>query len=224
MFENFSFEAAPGQSSSASHEHSYPPHDTSTHVSPHPSRCVSPTRTSFAQPLQYSISDLSRQFGEHSIRPRTVRADSGYESQRSSIAQEESNVASRVSSLQVPQSSSRQPSVKRAQRQDSIRLQTETSHLREISSLVQRMVDSGDQCSLCRPTSSHSERSNTPPEDDDDVVSMGLNTHESAARRHNLPYRRSNEVLRGRPGVTKDVRMRKSRSRLNMNANNMRRS
>lgn len=223
MFENFSFEAASRKSSSDRHYLSYPPNDASTGSSRRSSTCVSPACASSSQPLPYSISDLSRQFSEQSIRPRPKRADSGYESQRSSFAQEEASTNSRVSSLQVSQPHSRQPSVKRAQRQDSMRLQTEASHLREISSLVQRMVDTRDQCSLCRPTSSHSECSITPSESEDDVVSIASNRMESTSRRHNLPYRRSTEVLKGRPGVTKDVRMRKSRSRMNMNANGGRR-
>ena len=222
MFENFSFEAASRQTPSNHHYHSYSPEDVSIYPSPRPSRCVSPTCTSFSNPMQDSLSDLARQFSEHSLRPKTRRTDSGYESQRSSFAREEANLDPYFSSLQPGQPHSIQLSTKRTQRQDSMRLQTETFHLREISTLVQRMVDDRDQCALCRPTSSHSDPS-THSESEDDIASIGSNRFDLAPRRHNLPYKRSSEVLKGRPGVTKDVRMRKSRSRLNINANGARR-
>ena len=223
MFENFSFDAASRSSSSDPRYLTYPPSDISMSSSRRSSAVLSPAYASSSHSTPYSISDLSRQFSEQSIRPRPKRTDSGYSSQRSSFAQEESSTNTRISSPQLLQPNSRQPSTTRAQRQDSTRLQTESSHLREISSLVQRMVDTRDQCSLCRPTSSHSEHSVTPSESEDDVGSMASSRMESTTRRHHLPYKRSTEVLKGRPGVSKDVRMRKSRSRMNMNANGVRR-
>ena len=225
MFENFSFDTPSTKfSPNTSRCHPYLADDSSTDPASRFSACVSPTCTSFSQSLPYSITDLSNQFSEHTIRQKTKRADSGYGSQRSSFSQENSNENSHATSSQTIQPNTHHPVIKRTQRQDNLRLQTDSSHLREISSLVQKMVDNGEQCSLCEPTSSHRERSITPCESDDEVTLMGSSQYEASSRRHNLPYRRSTEVLKGRPGVTKDVRMRKSRSRINMTATGARRS
>ncbi|KAI9692116.1 MAG: hypothetical protein M1822_006346 [Bathelium mastoideum] len=155
---------------------------------------------------------------------RPTRTDSGYASHRIRSGPEANNVDPHFTTSELTSSHGRHPAIKRTQRQDNMRLQTEASHLREISSLVQRMVATQEQCSLCGSESSASEHSITPSESEDDVASIASPKHEAPSRRHNLPYRRSTEVLKGRPGVNKDVRMRKSRSRMNMNANGARRT
>ncbi|KAI9703038.1 MAG: hypothetical protein M1820_006029 [Bogoriella megaspora] len=224
MFEDFSFSTAPRQSSSNSYKSLRTTNDTSIDTSSNPPQYISPTCTSFQNHIPYSTTNVPQQHNEQYLSPRIRRADSGYNSERSSFSEADTNLSTHLSNLQLSESPSHIPSLKRSQRQDSTRMQTDDFHLREISTLVQRMVDNSEQCTLCRPSTSHSERSETPEEETDEgLLPIGENESERPAKRPQLQFRRSCEALRARPGVSKGIRMRKSRSRLNAGTINTRR-
>lgn len=128
--------------------------------------------------LHCSVTDLSRQLEDHSLESRQKRpvtpALSTPPSELSDSASCSvfsttspfgspafSDLSSQPSSLDSePPRRSRSPPLAysnyhtsnvRRSRQDAIRAQCSSSHLHEISLLVARMVDSGEQCTVCAP-------------------------------------------------------------------------
>ena len=100
------------------------------------------------------------------------------------------------------------PAALREQRQASTRMQCSPSHIKDISLLVQRMIEAGDQCRLC-----HFKPAPSPPaslSEEDEGVDMD---YEPDAPDHHpsftLKFRRSGERLNGQAMVAKSVRMRK---------------
>ncbi|KAF2100881.1 hypothetical protein NA57DRAFT_54954 [Rhizodiscina lignyota] len=115
----------------------------------------------------------------------------------------------------------------RAQRQANIRLLSDQSHLRELSALVEQMVDSGSQCRVCTSTSSSTATSPTlstatslpqsPIDEGIDEMECAEGEDEDYPSR-SLNFRRSGDVAAmAAPGaaaaacVRKDVRVRKQR-------------
>lgn len=152
-------------------------HDTSSLFSEMPSPPPSPL---IAKPagLPCSVTDLSKQMNEHSLDNRRKRpitpalttppnelsqsptwsvfsttspfgspAFSDLSSEPSIL---ESEPPRRARSPPLPYSNYHNSNVRRS-RQDAIRAQCTSTHLHEISLLVARMVDSGEQCIVCAP-------------------------------------------------------------------------
>jgi len=105
------------------------------------------------------------------------------------------------------------PAAIRQQRQANMRLQCSASHARDISSLVERMVNNGEQCVICVPRAS---RSGLLPAmsdfEEDDYASVKQSTR-SDGTTYTLKYRRSGDVLSNQACVYKNIRLRQKKIR-----------
>lgn len=97
----------------------------------------------------------------------------------------------------------------RMQRQANVRMQCSSSHIDDISTLVQRMIEDEDQCNICEPKSPISTSSSSNADEDEGV---DMDYSPPSPREPPLPtlkFRRSGDRLNGCASVTKSVRMRK---------------
>jgi len=211
MFQNFSFQAASRHPSDLELERAY------MNVSPTSSPWPLPHP---AEPSAVTIGELSQRFSEHTIEidPNYQRTsyfdlptpptpshdrytqdvDSAYSSRRTSYVHVSYNGLS--------------PAAIRLQRQTNVRLQCNTSHVKDISSLVERMMDKGEQCRICtRPRSKDSLSATS--SDDDEGHTKSRQSSISERPTVTLKYRRSGERLSGQTCVSKSVRLRKTKSR-----------
>lgn len=94
----------------------------------------------------------------------------------------------------------------RMQRQANVRMQSSASHIKDISTLVQRMVETGDQCTVCdhKPTTPPS-----PTSDDDEGISMEYSVSNARLEFRSIPYYRAGDRVEGCARVTKHARMRR---------------
>ncbi|KAF1808455.1 hypothetical protein P152DRAFT_477245 [Eremomyces bilateralis CBS 781.70] len=102
----------------------------------------------------------------------------------------------------------------RAQRQAASRLQCSTRHLREISALVTRMVESGEQCCLFSPSSSCAAADPAEPIDEGSEVLSGRDDGVGAPTRggsRKLRDRKSCDLGSADGGVARSIRGKKRR-------------
>lgn len=159
---------------------------------------------------QISITQLSQQFSEmrHTSQPffypqnKTTAADRELDSTLSS--------ADYVGSIS--------PSRRRAQRQHGVRMLCDPSHLRNIQDMVDRMVQSGDQCAIS-PARASSVEAIPSPVDDEGYSSLDENRRcgsissvsSAASGTSSLSFRRSVDSITG-ACVSKNVRVKKARN------------
>ena len=113
---------------------------------------------------------------------------------------------------------SRSPSRRRAQRQHGVRMLCDPSHLRNIQDMVDKMVQSGDQCAISPPRASSVETTPSPA-DDEGYSSLDENRRcgsissvsSAASGTSSLSFRRSVDSITG-ACVSKNVRVKKARN------------
>jgi hypothetical protein len=160
------------------------------------------------QPVSQSdLAVLAHQFGQQSLRydPRT--ANTTYSS---STTQHQSSAPSAHYSVQPPQSAYECPhtyATVRSQRQANTRLQCQPSHAHEISTLVERMIASGEQCLICSPVPQQA----PPAQDEDEGIYMGDSEYLQSSDSQTLSYRRSSDFGATQSYVPKSIRVRKAR-------------
>jgi hypothetical protein len=193
MFHDYSFPSASRQGQ---------PSFTHTEFTPSPY-----SYTPNQQPVSPNdLAALSTQFGQQSIRydPRT--ANTSY----SSSAQHHPSSSSAHYPVQPPQDTYACPHTYasvRAQRQAITRQQCQPSHAHEISTLVERMIASGDQCLICSPVPQQ-----TPPlHEEDEGIYMGDADYQQSTDAQTLSYRRSSDFGATQSYVPKSIRVRKAR-------------
>jgi len=110
------------------------------------------------------------------------------------------------------------PSRRRAQRQHGVRMLCDPSHLRNIQDMVDKMVQSGEQCAVSPPRAPSVGASPSPADDegysslDENRRSGSISSVSSAGSgASSLSFRRSVDSITG-ACVSKNVRVKKSRS------------
>lgn len=96
----------------------------------------------------------------------------------------------------------------RMQRQANVRMQSSPSHIKDISSLVEKMIAVEDQCNVCH------RKPRAPPspklsDDDDEGVNMDYTPSPKEELRYLLPMYRAADRVEGTTRVSKKPRMRK---------------
>ncbi|KAF9729094.1 hypothetical protein PMIN06_012593 [Paraphaeosphaeria minitans] len=94
----------------------------------------------------------------------------------------------------------------RMRRQANVRMQSSLAHVKDISSLVEKMIKV-DQCNVCEPKSKPSP---SPAVDDDEGVHMDYTPTAKEQIRSMLPLYRAGDRLDGSTRVSKKPRVRKS--------------
>lgn len=208
MFEDFSFDAARSPSVDSNNTLSTTTRDTSRSVSP-----CSPV-ASFPPPT-YSVTDLAACFANSKLIRRDAQIcydpcdayanlddDAGWQ-----IPADDVDYAHAVPSRPLSQ----QRSQSRTRRQMAARLLCSTAHHKDIASLVSRMVESGEQCSVSTPTSQNAVT-------EDEAYDEGYDSSDATSRRSSLAvsrsrldYRRSSEMKTSSACVSKAVRFRKEK-------------
>ncbi|KAF2713683.1 hypothetical protein K504DRAFT_462192 [Pleomassaria siparia CBS 279.74] len=201
MFREFSFEAA-SRHLPALHEQER----AVTNVSPFSPSPQLPSRLPTPPPC--SIGELAYRFDQHSLHtevdpeyrfyePLTPPNDHfSFPGELLDAPPQQASCYQRLSAASL-----------RKQRQANTRMQCSPSHLDDISSLVQRMIETGDQCRICQHKSQT--RSNASTSDDDEGVDMDFHPAPQEAHTPNRKIRRSGERLSGGTAVSKNVRMRR---------------
>ncbi|KAF1974153.1 hypothetical protein BU23DRAFT_553547 [Bimuria novae-zelandiae CBS 107.79] len=95
----------------------------------------------------------------------------------------------------------------RMQRQANVRMQCSVSHIKDISSLVEKMIEVEDQCHLCEPKS---KRSSVSSLGEDEGVGMDYTPTAKEQMRSMLPHYRAGDRIDGSARVSKRPRMRRS--------------
>jgi hypothetical protein len=101
----------------------------------------------------------------------------------------------------------------RMQRQTNLKLQCSSSHIKDISKLVQRMVEDEDQCNVCEPETLVPASDSSNLEQDEGVEDVDCELLDADIF-SSLKYRRSSDRANGQSGVSKTVRLRKRPSRM----------
>ncbi|KAF4301914.1 hypothetical protein GTA08_BOTSDO09592 [Botryosphaeria dothidea] len=206
MFESFSFQAASRHPSSLDHDDDdYHYHDLS----------ISPTSSPVSEQLESSMSvaELSRRFGAQNIGTDLYQTPaSPFELPAPWTDHDDWTLtsASSPTSSYFPEDAFPDPATIRARRQAHTQLQCSEAHMRDISSLVQKMIESGDQCKLA--TRNDSVVSSDCGDDDDDEGYEMPRSNSSPAISKSLRYRRSGEVL-STAAVSKNIRFRRRHPR-----------
>lgn len=215
IFRDFSFEPA-----SRNHTHNHINLDmdidrASMNLSP-TSMLQYPTHLppSFSEP-QYcsppcSMGELAARFDQQSLQ---VEVDPAYAFSSHASNEDESSSPTNVSfpsHILEPAPRSRHSRVStavlRMQRQSNARLlQSSPSHLKDISSLVQKMLDHGDQCQVHTPTSPPSSVSSSSDEDE----GIDMTTTLPSTPLFTPSYRRASDRMSGCALVPKSIRMRR---------------
>lgn len=94
----------------------------------------------------------------------------------------------------------------RMQRQANVRMQSSLSHIRDISTLVEKMVAAEDQCNVCE----HKPSMPPSPTSEDEGIGMEHTVaNTKVAYRHSIPFFRAGDRLDGCTRVSKNARMRR---------------
>ncbi|CAD0106442.1 unnamed protein product [Aureobasidium uvarum] len=167
-------------------------------------------RTSSPCESQISVAQLSQQFSEM----RYTSEPFFYSQQRPTSAERE--LDSTLGSGDYVGSLS--PSRRRAHRQHGVRMLCDPSHLRNIQDMVDKMVQSGDQCAISPPRASSVEACPSPADDegysslDENRRAGSISSVSSAGSgTSSLSFRRSVDSITG-ACVSKNVRVKKARS------------
>ena len=206
MFRNFSFEAASRHPSAVDSDRACANVSPTSTPDP-PSRNQNRPST----PPAVSMGELALRFGEQNLEvdPRyqgtsfLEPAAPSDEDFLFSTDPENSNQHLSYASLS--------PAAIRQQRQANVLLQCNASHARDISSLVERMVDNGEQCVISAPRPLRSGLLPAKSDfEEDDYASIKRSTH-SDGTTYALKYRRSGDVLSNQACVSKNIRLRKKK-------------
>ena len=185
---------------------------------------ISPRDNKTSYPL--ALANMTALTREFSLQKLDRRASTEAESHYTFASDERSEPSSPTSSRFLP-SRSAPCWRRRMQRQSDSRLQCDPSHLRSISELVERMIDSGDQCGISMPkrfkivpppiSTTAADEDDEDEESDPSTPRSLSSTSSNGARVPNtftfdsftLSHRRSSEAL----GPMRDSRVQKSRHR-----------
>ncbi|EOD51972.1 hypothetical protein GTA08_BOTSDO09592 [Neofusicoccum parvum] len=205
MFESFSFQAA-----------SRHPSDLDADDYAYPDLSISPTSSPMSEPSfaesTMSVAELSRRFGAQNIGHDLYQAPASPFELPAPWADHDdwtSTSASSPTSSYFPEDAFPDPSTIRARRQAHMQLQCDAAHRHDISSLVKKMIESGDQCKLA--PRNDSVVSSDCGDDDDEAYELPR-SNSSPAVSQNLRYRRSGEVL-STAAVSKNIRFRRRHPR-----------
>jgi hypothetical protein len=97
----------------------------------------------------------------------------------------------------------------RMQRQANVRMQSSSSHRRDIDALVQKMVESEDQCSVCKPSLPPSPTSEDEAIDMDHAPTDPCPTPDAKLDLRSISFFRAGDRLDGVTRVSKATRMRR---------------
>ena len=206
MFRNFSFEAASRHPSAVDSDGACASVSPTSTPDP-PSRDQNPPPT----PPAVSMGELALRFGEQNLEvdPR-YQGTSFLEPAAPSDEDFLFSTDPENSNRHLPYASL-SPAAIRQQRQANVRLQCSASHARDITSLVERMVNDGEQCVICAPRPSRSGLLPAKSDfEEDDYASVKQSTH-SDGTTYALKYRRSGDVLSNQACVSKNIRLRKKK-------------
>jgi hypothetical protein len=185
---------------------------TSTPVAPPPAPVRLPT------PPPCSLGELAQRFHRHSLRvevPQPSQSAAFYEPLTPPSDDCKFAVDSPHSLHPVSFSPCISSSSLRARRQANTRLQCSAAHIRDISLLVEKMIDERDQCSIRdtnRPKSTLSPGAIEPDEDEGVDMDYAPPTPQPSPP-FTLKFRRSSDRSYGHACVSKNVRMRKKPSK-----------
>ncbi|KAL0264281.1 hypothetical protein SLS55_000228 [Diplodia seriata] len=205
MFESFSFAAASRHPSSLDHDdYAYPDVALSPTSSP-------VSEQSFPESAM-SVAELSRRFGAQNIGTDLYQPASPFELPAPWTEHDDwtSTSASSPSSSYFPDDALPDPTAIRSRRQAHTQLQCDAAHMRDISSLVKKMIESGDQCKLA-PRNDSVVSSDSGDDADDEPYDLPR-SNSSPAMSQSLRYRRSGEVL-STAAVSKNIRFRRRHPR-----------
>ena len=219
MFRHFSFESSTSLHPSSSYiEHQR----AAMNVSPTsiPFACAPPMQTRLSTPPLCSLGDLAQRFNRHNLRvevPQPSQPASFIEPLTPPTSESGDSTFSDSSLSSSPSSYSTVSFAHlRSKRQAHTQLQCSPSHIRDISLLVERMIDQREQCLIRRGSEARITPCSSPIEtDDDEGVSMDYTPPGPQENpRLALKYRRSGDRLNGHACVTKSVRMRKKPTKI----------
>ena len=201
MFRNFSFEAASRRPAA---------HDPERAMSVSPFSPLPHIITSRPPTPPPTMGELAYQFNQHTLH---VEVDPAYQLRPCYVDQPLTPPTDDFAFpelLDQPQQPAPYPrlsaAILRKQRQSHMQMQCSSSHLEDISSLVQRMIENGDQCRICDHRSRPS--SNASTSDNDEGVDMEYNPPPpQEVPVSSLKFRRSGDRRNG-AAVSKSVRMR----------------
>lgn len=189
--------------------------DVSFHQSPAAYRYYAGTPASHYSPRDQTISShdlnaLAQRFDQQSINQYPTTHPIGYQPNspvqyHQQIPQYHAN-----ESLQAHQSTVR------SQRQYNSRLQCQAAHARHLSSLLERMMDSGEQCSICTASRRQEQSAPAPNWEEDETLGDELDEDYSQGpgALSRLNYRRSTDLSANQQGyVSKPIRVRKKKNR-----------
>ncbi|KAF2258434.1 hypothetical protein CC78DRAFT_537809 [Lojkania enalia] len=214
IFGDFSFEAAARQPPSV-----YEAERAAMNVSPTTTTALalSPLPARLPTPPPCSIGELAHRFNQHSLRvevdPAYCRPAYFYEP----LTPPSDELAFHTSfpePTHQPSYTALSPAELRMRRQASTRMQCSQTHIKDISELVRKMIEEGDQCQTCGPKSrtSYSLSASSSSSDVDEDEGVDMDYDPPAVREsplYGLKFRRSGDRLVGHAAVSKSVRMRK---------------
>ncbi|GAB7353246.1 hypothetical protein MBLNU459_g3756t1 [Dothideomycetes sp. NU459] len=206
MFGNYSVATASRHPSSLPCNDDYETFD----APPVDARCVA--QNTFAR--QLSITQLSQRFSEqrlHQDTPFSIRSNpfaSSCDASSDADFSEPLSPRSYVGSMA--------PSKRRTRRQEGVRMLCDPAHLRSIQEMVDRMIQTEDQCAVVSSRAMSLGGESLPTSEDDE----GYNSLEDASTRSNssssscgLSYRRSADMSVTGACISKNVRQRRTRNR-----------
>lgn len=212
MFKNFSFEAASRHPSALDSDRAYM--NVSPTSSPYP---YTMNETRPPTPPAVTMGELAQRFSEQNLHvevdPRIQRTS--YFKPLTPPFDDVSFQIDSAHSSQYTSYTSLSPAAIRLQRQANMRLQCSATHVKDISSLVERMVERGEQCMICSPPGPKGRLSSTSSgaKEDEDVRTGIRRSSTSELPTYTLKYRRSGELLSSQACVSKSVRLRKKKYR-----------
>jgi len=163
-----------------------------------------------SDPQPVSSTDLSllaHQFSQQSIRYDPWSATTAYSSPASQQRQITESSTGYYHSSQTLSDCSHLST--RSQRQAHTRLQCQPAHRREINSLVDRMVATGEQCFICSPSAEDYASTPSVDEEADDMGDLDFRQPDRPGQ--TLSYRRSSDFSKTPNYVAKSIRVRKAR-------------
>ncbi|ORY16647.1 hypothetical protein BCR34DRAFT_622341 [Clohesyomyces aquaticus] len=217
LFRDFSFEAASRHPSTAAHE----AERAQMNVSPTSIPFATPPPSAPARlptPPPCTMGELAQRFHQQSLR---VNTNSFYHSSYPSYwtpACFEVPLTPPGDDCSFSAQQSPYPALSstelRQQRQANTRMQCSSTHIKDISMLVQRMVDDRDQCLIRDSKSPSTSPSSSPSPSMSSNYDEGVDMAYSPTGADELPlfplkFRRSGERLHGQAMVSRSVRMRK---------------
>lgn len=199
MFQDFSFSR---QRSPPSHEaeraqmHLSPtalPSEYFTHTSPSPPPAPPPP----------SVGELAQILDRQTLQVVDVEMDPDYD-----IPASEEPALPNITK-DVPTYSRISTASLRLQRQAAARKHCNSSHLKNMSKLVERMVAEEDQCTVSEPKASTSSRTCPNPTDDEAIDMQYSPIKAEDEKLYTLRFRRAGESINKHGAVTKKIRMRR---------------